>query len=125
MGDESKANPGKYPDAKKAKKNYQAEANQRGLGRLRKKQSRSMDWTVWNADALGWLVHCATRSGYALLFGKTRDGGALTLTVYLDGDREVLYLNDLEEAAARFDELAALFQADADTAQADGGDIPF
>lgn len=114
-------------DERRAKyANRQDQANGRRLEGLRRRATRrTLSWSLVPAQDLGALVHRATSWGAALLFGLTRDGGALTLTVYLDGDREVLYINDEEMIDETLDTVWGLFPERAPDAPPPGEDIPF
>lgn len=106
--------------------NRQDQANSNRLSGLRKRANRrALAWTLVPAHDLGQLIHRATAWGAALLFGLTRDGGALTLTIYMDGDKEVLYINDYEMID---DTLNTVWELFPERNEADAGgpaDIPF
>lgn len=48
----------------------------------------SVYWDEIPQEQIGLLVHAITKSGAAIMFGRTSDGGALSLTV-LDGDNRI------------------------------------
>lgn len=106
--------------------NAQDKANANRLGGLRSRQTRrKLAWSLIQAADLGVLVHRASSWGAALLFGVTRDGGALTLTVYLDGDKEVLYINDEDMIESTLDAVWQLFPERAHGDAGGSADIPF
>lgn len=49
-------------------------------------------WAQFPPSVLGSLIIRLEQLGYAPLFGRTSDGGRLTLSLYCDGVRQSLYL---------------------------------
>lgn len=104
----------------------QVEANTRNLGGLRRRRTRrKVSWADTDAAGLGALIVRASYQNAALLFGTTRDGGALTLTIYWDGDRETLYVNDPDELENTLSEVWDLFPETLEAAEDGATDIPF
>lgn len=65
------------------------------------------DWLGCTAERLQAVIHQITAIGGAVTFGTSRDGGAYSVTLLLDGDRETLWFNgdaDLD------DELSAVVE---------------
>lgn len=61
--------------------------------------SAKASWEEADADALWRAVTAATDAGDAVMFGKTRDGGAVVLTVLSGDDRIRSYAHDASEIA--------------------------
>lgn len=62
--------------------------------------SGEADWGGCSPGRIQAVVVGITRLGGAATFGTSRDGGAYSLTLFLDGDREQLWFNgdaDLDE----------------------------
>lgn len=69
-------------------------------------------WDDLDTNEIGRLVCTVTRVGAAVIFGRTSDGGALSLTV-LDGDNRVReYFRTAEEFDALHVYLARMFADD-------------
>ncbi len=51
------------------------------------------DWLGCSSERLQGVVHKITSLGGAVTFGTSRDGGAYSVTLLLDGDRETLWFN--------------------------------
>ncbi len=51
------------------------------------------DWNGCSPERLQAVVHNITQIGGAVTFGTSRDGGAYSVTLLLDGDRETLWFN--------------------------------
>jgi hypothetical protein len=71
-----------------------------------KSQNGELDWSKVDEAAILIALSNVTKEGAALLFGKTRDGGALVLTV-CDGDERLkLYATTHEEMGVHLREVA-------------------
>jgi hypothetical protein len=55
------------------------------------------------------MLDRVTRSGDALVIGRTRDGGAISITVISGDDREKLYASTDDELAAVITELCEAY----------------
>lgn len=53
----------------------------------------SADWSKADAKALAGLVSAVTARGGAISFGTSRDGGAYSITLFLEQERETLWFN--------------------------------
>lgn len=64
--------------------------------RERRKASRKvalyLGWDVVPPLAIGLLVQILSQAGLAILFGTTRDGDVLSVTLYLDGEKTKYYI---------------------------------
>lgn len=77
------------------------------------KPSRAIEWSdVLDTDIIR-MIEAVTSVGAAIMFGKTRDGGALVVRVYDGDDRATYYINSQFEATA----LAAELERIAETPQ--------
>lgn len=56
-------------------------------------QARGADWGACDPKWLAAVVVACTVLGGAVTFGTSRDGGAYSLTLMLDGDRAPLWFN--------------------------------
>lgn len=78
----------------------EAFVEQRGRGRA--------DWGGCNADKLLAVVVNITMLGGALTLGLSRDEGAHSLTLLLDGNRKTLWFNGDADLDAELDEVLAI-----------------
>lgn len=68
----------------------------------------------WGGCDPGWLqavVVGITRLGGAVTFGTSKDGGAYSLTLLLDGDRQTLWFNGNAELDAELENVYARLEA--------------
>ena len=83
--------------------------NDKRLQAIQQRRSNvAADWLGCSAERMQAVIHKITSLGGAVTFGTSRDGGAYSVTLLLDGDRETLWFNgdaDLD------DELAAVVEA--------------
>lgn len=80
--------------------------NDRRLEALaQRRTTASADWLGCDAGRLQAIVHKITVLGGAVTFGTSRDGGAYSVSLMLDGDRETLWFNGDADID---DELAAV-----------------
>lgn len=66
------------------------------------------DWGTIDGSYVVDLIQVVSRLGGAVRFGYTRDGGAYSVGIYLDDDRETFYFkpgDDLGDAITRLTEL--------------------
>lgn len=56
-------------------------------------------WSDVDGPSIKAAVHAVTAAGDAITFGRTTDGGALSVTVLSGPDRLKDYANDAEQAA--------------------------
>lgn len=75
--------------------------NDRRLEAIAQRRKGSMaDWLGCDSAKLQAVVHGITVLGGAVTFGTSRDGGAYSVSLMLDGERETLWFNgdaDLDE----------------------------
>lgn len=70
--------------------------------------SNVADWGTITPKILVDLVQVVAAAGGAVRFGYTRDGGAYSVGVYLDDDRETFYFkpaDDLDDAIGQLTEM--------------------
>jgi hypothetical protein len=86
---------------KKSNKGAAAKANGR-LGALLHDTgagpNAGMYWDDVDPRIIAWLVVQMQRLSGAVTFGRSRDGGALMITLLLDGDRETVWINPHDDA---------------------------
>ncbi len=68
----------------------------------------SADWGTCSPDKLLSVVTAITELGGAVTIGLSRDQGAHSLTLLLDGGRETLWFNGDTELDAELDEVLAV-----------------
>lgn len=71
----------------------------------------TIDWDEVSAPLIGELVQAVTRDGSALLLGKTRDGGALVITICAGDERAKFYAATHEELAAHVQNIISMSEA--------------
>lgn len=73
---------------------------------------RTINWDEVPQDRIGLLVHAICSQGAAVMFGRTSDGGALSITV-LDGDNRIReWPNSIEEFDSLYNWLVGMFSGD-------------
>lgn len=65
-----------------------------------------MHWDDVDPRYIAWLVTVATRIGGAVTFGRSRDGGALMVTVLLDGERSTTWIAPRDDVVAKITYIA-------------------
>jgi hypothetical protein len=71
----------------------------------KKAADTSVSWDEVEPGHLGALVHAVTRAGDAVLFGKSRDGGTLVITICAGDERIKFYASSREQAESLLLEL--------------------
>lgn len=66
--------------------------------------TKTADWSKVSEEALLGAISAVTANGAALLFGRTRDGGTLCLTL-CDGDQRLKLYGDANEMSVHLREL--------------------
>lgn len=72
-------------------------------------QSGTFDWGEADPVLLAGVVVSVTRHGGLASFGYTRDGGAGTLTVFLDNERSTEYFKPTEDCDAKLAQVVDYF----------------
>lgn len=75
----------------------------------------SADWGTCDATRLQTVVVQITAMGGAITFGLSRDLGAHSLTLLLDGNRKTLWFNGNADLSQELDEVATILDNMADT----------
>ncbi len=70
---------------------------------------QNVDWGEADTVLIAGVVVSVTRLGGLASFGYTRDGGAATLTLFLDGDRTTVYIKPSEDLDARLAQVVDYF----------------
>lgn len=99
--------------AKEAHAAKQSSKTKKSAGRYsgtatKRRTSQSIGWDECDAVAIAALVAAVTNAGDAVLFSRTSDGGALSLTIMTDGDKHREYFTDPELATVGLRELTIL-----------------
>lgn len=74
------------------------------------KASGKADWSAADPRWVAGVVHVVTRTGGAVSFGYSRDGGAYSLSIMLDGERETLWFNGGADIDAELEGVYAMFE---------------
>lgn len=72
-------------------------------------QSGAFDWGEADPVLISGVVVSVTRHGGLASFGYTRDGGAGTLTVFLDNERSTEYFKPTEDCDAKLASIVDYF----------------
>jgi len=72
-------------------------------------QTGKADWSAADARWIAGVVHVITRLGGAVSFGYSRDGGAYSVSIMLDGERETLWFNGGADIDAELEGVFATF----------------
>jgi len=78
----------------------------------RNQSAPKASWEEANAEDLWRTIYQVTNSGDALMFGLTRDGGAVVLTVLSGDDRTKAYATGEEEIANLLADVRAAVELD-------------
>lgn len=70
-----------------------------------------MDWAEVDSRHIAWVVVNASAIGGAVTFGKSRDGGALMVTLLLDGDRKTWWISPRDDAVETLTFIAEVLAA--------------
>lgn len=73
-------------------------------------QNGKADWSSADPRWIAGVVHVITRVGGAVSFGYSRDGGAYSLSIMLDGDRETLWFNGGADIDTELEAVYATFE---------------
>lgn len=80
--------------SKKGKGKRGSVRNDRRLAAIAQRRTgAAADWLGCDPERVQAIVHKITAIGGAVTFGTSRDGGAYSVTLLLDGDRETLWFN--------------------------------
>ncbi len=87
--------------------------NDRRLAAIaQRRKGVAADWLGCDSESIQAIVHQITQLGGAVIFGTSRDGGAYSVTLLLEGEKEILWINgdsDLDkELSAVVDVLHAM-----------------
>lgn len=85
--------------------------------RLLRGNQEPATWEAASPDALHSVVLSVSEAGGFVSFGKTRDGGALYLQVYRDGQGTKDYFRPSDDLDTLLYEIAALFRSDGEYQQ--------
>ena len=80
-------------------------------GLFANEQGRKADWGSADPRAVAGIVVAVTRRSGAASFGTSRDGGAYSLTLFLDGERETLWFNGNADIDAELEQVFYLLDA--------------
>lgn len=73
--------------------------------------ARAADWGDAMPELLASLAVSVTRAGGLCSFGRTSDGGALSVTIFLDNDRHTEYIKPHENLDERLEALIVMIDA--------------
>lgn len=63
-----------------------------------KRSPNAMQWSECDPEWVLKALHAVAEEGGALILGKTRDGGALAITLLFDGNKTTFYASDRKAA---------------------------
>lgn len=87
-----------------------------------KKAEKRIDWTEIDPGLMADLVIAVTNAGAAVMFGRTRDGGALVVAVFDGDDRARYYCNSVVEFEILTEQLTELARGSETSAGPPEGD---
>lgn len=70
-----------------------------------------IDWDEVDSKGIARTVQCVCGGGDAVLFGKSRDGGVLVLTICSGDDRRKLYGKSVSEMESHMHEVIAVYES--------------
>lgn len=89
----SNGNPARSGKTTKKRKRGSVRNDRRLEAIAQRRTTAAADWLGCDADRIQAIVHKITALGGAVTFGTSRDGGAYSVSLMLDGDRETLWFN--------------------------------
>jgi hypothetical protein len=87
-----------------------AKAKQRAERRRNRGSVEAADWSSADAALIHRLIVSASRSGAAVQFGLTRDGGAFRIRILDGGDADDVYVRPSEDLGYALEALALDFE---------------
>lgn len=105
---------GVFGDGGNAKKGKRGVTNTsrslEGFGTHQKAKSQ-MDWGDAMPEMLSASILAVTRAGGLVSFGRSRDLSALSVTVFLDGERKVVWYNGDNDLDGELEKLVHYFDS--------------
>lgn len=89
----SNGNPARQDNTRKKGKRGKVRNDKRLFAIAQRRTSASADWGGVDGMRLQAVIQLITSIGGAVTFGTSRDGGAYSVTLLLDGERETLWFN--------------------------------
>lgn len=71
----------------------------------------AMDWADVEPRYIAWVLTAVTTLGGAVTYGRSRDSGALMVTLLLDGERETKWISPRDAPEDVLTEIAERLQA--------------
>lgn len=81
-----------------------------GLGNARGERAGA-DWGACMPELLASVVVAVSRVGGLASFGRTSDQGALSVTIFLDGERTTVYIKPSEDVDAELEKIIIYMDA--------------
>ena len=72
-------------------------------------QAANVSWGLANPEMLAWCIASVVKDGGALIFGTTRDGGALSITVLYGDDKEKYYITPSDDLNLKLKEIGEYY----------------
>ena len=99
-------------EQKQAKRGRKPTSGGRLSNALRGSGRGKVSWASCDPEATASLIEGVTDAGGAVMFGASRDGMALSVTLHLDGDRETIWIDRDKDVS---EQLSALIDTLRDT----------
>jgi len=74
-------------------------------------QLQGFDWSAAESGILLAVVISATRAGGLASFGRTRDGGAGTVTIFLDDDKTTVYIKPDQDTYGELEKIVGFLDS--------------
>jgi len=68
--------------------------------------TQTMEWADIEPRYIAWVLSAITALGGAVTYGRSRDSGALMVTLLLDGERETKWISPRDDPEAVLTEIA-------------------
>ena len=81
---------------------------------LRRRTGGIADWASASSEKVMQAIELAARTGGAIRFGYSRDGGAYALGIYGDGKPYTVFVTPAEDIDATLDDVIELFETISD-----------
>jgi len=75
------------------------------------KASAESDWTEVRPDLISELVRCVSVSGGAVMFGRSRSGDSLSLTLFFGEDKRTMWFGEESDLDTEFVKIITAFEA--------------
>jgi len=107
----SVSNDGQKPTRKKREKRGSVDNQKRLAAFAVSSKTKGADWGACSPGTMQEVVVLITELGGAVTFGMSRDRGAHSITLMLDGDRQTLWYNGAADLDVELESVVGILEA--------------